>query len=409
MDLSAQYRRASFRGVAFHWVEGDDDLGRRVATHEYPLRDTPNSEDLGKKAGTFRMRGLAAGKDFLARAHELMEACQKPGPGALVHPLYGHLLVACKACQPRYSTKSKGVVEFSLEFVEEGENRYPAANDDYALIASNAAQASIEVFSDVFNDMVQISKPSWLSEEMRKDLLKALALMKTVARAVASPATAAAELLGQIAAAEIAAVNEIITEVTTSEIVIAAVDGLGSLAGAVNSLAPFNAALAIGSFGTAGVFGLALPDIVTSTASRLIQAGNRAAFTALVGRLSAAHGITAAMNLELSSRQQARGVRDSLVELMDRLQIEAADQGDDEGFEALRELNSQVMAGFKQKMAALNPTVSLPVPAAVLPPLVLAYELYGDIDKEADILARNPNVFHPGMAPGGEELEVLSA
>ncbi len=41
--------------------------------------------------------------------------------------------------------------------------------------------------------------------------------------------------------------------------------------------------------------------------------------------------------------------------------------------------------------------------------LQLAYELYGDIDRDEDIYDRNkPLVKHPGFLPGGEVLKVLS-
>ena len=46
-------RPASFRGVAFEVESHSESGGRRVELHEYPLRDTPYAEDLGKKsAGT---------------------------------------------------------------------------------------------------------------------------------------------------------------------------------------------------------------------------------------------------------------------------------------------------------------------------------------------------------------------
>ena len=42
-------RPASFRGVAFEVGSHSESGGRRVELHEYPLRDAPYAEDLGKK------------------------------------------------------------------------------------------------------------------------------------------------------------------------------------------------------------------------------------------------------------------------------------------------------------------------------------------------------------------------
>ena len=48
-------RPASFRGVAFEVESHSESGGRRIELHEYPLRDTPYAEDLGKKAGKWQI------------------------------------------------------------------------------------------------------------------------------------------------------------------------------------------------------------------------------------------------------------------------------------------------------------------------------------------------------------------
>jgi prophage DNA circulation protein len=40
--------------------------------------------------------------------------------------------------------------------------------------------------------------------------------------------------------------------------------------------------------------------------------------------------------------------------------------------------------------------------------LVIAYNLYGDSKRAEEILARNPQIVHPSLVPGGEALEILS-
>jgi prophage DNA circulation protein len=41
--------------------------------------------------------------------------------------------------------------------------------------------------------------------------------------------------------------------------------------------------------------------------------------------------------------------------------------------------------------------------------LVLAYEQYGDVEREEEIFLRNKILIkHPGFLPGGEVLEILS-
>ncbi len=46
-------------------------------------------------------------------------------------------------------------------------------------------------------------------------------------------------------------------------------------------------------------------------------------------------------------------------------------------------------------------------PLVTLPSLVLAHNLYGDLSREADLLARN-RIQNPAFVTGGVELEILS-
>ncbi|WP_431355959.1 DNA circularization N-terminal domain-containing protein, partial [Algimonas porphyrae] len=50
MSWRDQLEKASFRGVPFHVSRSGGEVGRRVQLTEYPLRDRPYAEDLGRKA-----------------------------------------------------------------------------------------------------------------------------------------------------------------------------------------------------------------------------------------------------------------------------------------------------------------------------------------------------------------------
>jgi prophage DNA circulation protein len=49
------------------------------------------------------------------------------------------------------------------------------------------------------------------------------------------------------------------------------------------------------------------------------------------------------------------------------------------------------------------------LPYVVVPAVVLAYDLYGDPDRDQEIVDRNPTAHHPGFLPTAAPLEVLSA
>lgn|GEM_PF-5504082 len=52
---------ASFRCVPFFVPERALLVGRRGETHEFPQKDTPDSDDMGRKARTFRVEGQVLG------------------------------------------------------------------------------------------------------------------------------------------------------------------------------------------------------------------------------------------------------------------------------------------------------------------------------------------------------------
>src|SRR5688572_26751846 len=89
------FRQASFRGVGFLIDSVDSQFGRHVVTHEYPQRDIPFSEDLGRKARRFSMTAYLVGGDYMLARDVLIAACELPGSGLLVHPYQGELQVVC--------------------------------------------------------------------------------------------------------------------------------------------------------------------------------------------------------------------------------------------------------------------------------------------------------------------------
>jgi prophage DNA circulation protein len=83
-------RSGSFRGVPFQIDSHDLTFGRRTSMHEYPLRDEPYSEDLGRKARVFSLNLYVIGRDYMAGRDNLREALEKTGARPAGAPLPGH-------------------------------------------------------------------------------------------------------------------------------------------------------------------------------------------------------------------------------------------------------------------------------------------------------------------------------
>jgi prophage DNA circulation protein len=82
-----RYQRASFRGAMF-FVETDQRAGgRRVVPHQYPKRNDPYSEDMGRSANRFGVQGYLIGPNYLDFKDALIAALEADGPGTLRLPL----------------------------------------------------------------------------------------------------------------------------------------------------------------------------------------------------------------------------------------------------------------------------------------------------------------------------------
>ncbi|MFG0862614.1 DNA circularization protein [Pseudomonas sp. CJQ_13] len=121
-----ELRPASFRGVPFHVDSDSMPVGRRTQVHEYPQRNEPLVEDLGRITREIKLAAFVIGEDFLLKRDALLNALDKPGAGDLIHPWYGRLTVTATGCSVSHERREGGMARFDLVFVEEGEKGFPS-------------------------------------------------------------------------------------------------------------------------------------------------------------------------------------------------------------------------------------------------------------------------------------------
>jgi prophage DNA circulation protein len=132
-------RPASFRGVEFKVSSGARSSGRRGIEFEYPKRDDPYFEDLGRIARRWSVTGYVIGSDYQRQADALCTALEAIDPGTLVHPTMGTMRVVC---QPYTRTEKKtegGYAEFDMVFVEAGTNMLSRLTENTQSIANDMA------------------------------------------------------------------------------------------------------------------------------------------------------------------------------------------------------------------------------------------------------------------------------
>lgn len=127
MSLLSGLRKASYNGISFHVVSGTWKGGRRTVTHEYPQRDYPFVEDLGKATDTFTLECFVNGSDYINQSKRLMSELKKEGTGSLVHPWLGAMDVQVIDVSEISWDLSLGKASFSVTFLEPGKIENPSA------------------------------------------------------------------------------------------------------------------------------------------------------------------------------------------------------------------------------------------------------------------------------------------
>lgn len=151
MSFWTDLHQASFNGVPFGInVEGGK-FGRRWAKHEYPYRDTPWMEDLGRRTREHPIVGFLLENDqvynggpVVQQKLQMIAAVETPGLGQLIHPTLGTLTVAATA--EFIARKEEGLYyEVHFNFVESGLQQFPGVATSTlngVLTAATAADAS---------------------------------------------------------------------------------------------------------------------------------------------------------------------------------------------------------------------------------------------------------------------------
>lgn len=130
---------ASFRGISFLIEQAAVPVGRKGQLHEYPQRDEPFFESLGKQSQVHKVSAFVIGDDCFERRDKLLEALEKEGPGELVHPWLGRMLVDVGECDLQHSRREGGVARLELTFYPSKPRKFPTgtANTQQQVVKSS--------------------------------------------------------------------------------------------------------------------------------------------------------------------------------------------------------------------------------------------------------------------------------
>jgi prophage DNA circulation protein len=416
MSWRESLRSASFRGASFHVRSHDATLGRRTVQHEYPLRDTPYTEDMGRLARGWRVEAYVLGPDYMAARDALLAALEEPGPGTLVHPWLGSLRVCVARATLRETTDKGGMATVSVEFLEAGEDSAPSRSVDTGALVGEAADAATGTLAE---DFAAHYDTQGYPEHVREDGAWSLgAVSDALSQAlgvVRAPSGTLAAIQGQTVSLAAQALTLAGAPGAMASGVLgtlAALSGSGSgVLAAYRTMWDFGLSRSWGATGTAARGSASL-----STAALVVPAGaeattatrtlaNRAAVAALVRRAAVVEASRAAASQDYASANDALATRE---ELGERLDLEM-DSAGDATFRALGAVRTALVLDLTERGARL-PALRSYRPGATLPALVVAHNVWGDATRADEVVSRNRAVVrHPGFVPGGVDLEVLDA
>jgi prophage DNA circulation protein len=389
---------ASFRGVKFHTQNADAQVGRRNVMHEYPQRDVPFSEDLGRKARQFVVDGYVVGETYLDERDALITAIEGYGPGELVHPRYGVLqVVVVGSVSIKESHDQGGIARFSITFAESGENEFPQAKTNTVSEVDAAASLLDEVTQSDFAKnfkAVQNSISSTLTK-IQTGLNKALA----VARGL-SDTSSLAGLVRQVSGISVSLTSLIHTPANLAAQLSTLQNSLVlSVRRPVAALADLKALTASherespsGTVRPGSTRALALAD------AQAVADVNRRLLLSTQARVL----VLAVQPGVVATAVQALDLRDALLAQLDA-ELEATDPAP-EVAAALVGLRAAVVRDVSVRAQRLHET-STYTPTAVLPAVVLAHRIYGDASRTDELVSRN-SVANPAFVPV-RALEVL--
>ncbi|MDB2704918.1 DNA circularization N-terminal domain-containing protein [Pseudomonadota bacterium] len=152
MSFRDQLQSGSFRGVPFYTLTVEGEIGRRVVTHEYPNRDKPYNEDLGRASRGFTVECYVSGDSYMVDRNALTEALEAKNSGTLIHPFWGEMQAQAVTTRIKESSDQEGVAYFSIKFIEAGDNENPASNNDTAALIDLSADDLLDAANADFLD-----------------------------------------------------------------------------------------------------------------------------------------------------------------------------------------------------------------------------------------------------------------
>lgn len=403
MNYKTKLLRASFRSIAFGVRDINTTMGRRTVLHEYPLRNEPYAEDLGRKAREYTINAFVMNPDDYTQSQQLASALEDyDTPGTLVHPTLGAIQVIPKECTHIYSATEGGIEYFTVVFVETLGNQLPSIGIDTQSFARNRANQLLTDSAGFFASNFQVSGYA--------DFIAASAIsnLNSFARKFRGLINFGSARNGNPAQYSrlIASLNDFASDIP--ELVFdpqELADRLNQLNKDFNASFVANLTLAMLIQARLWEYGDDFGVILATTNLRAIEGNNQNLIIYLVKASVIAEMVRNVSQMTFASEEDAVQIRDSVDEKGWELLEELADNFEDDIYTSLlTTLNSMIQDVKNRTDSAAN--IRTYLTGDKLPMLRLAYEYLGDASRDQEMIDRN-KIINPLFVPPQTPIKVV--
>jgi len=393
-----ELREASFRGFNF-FVDGSQVAGgRRAIQHQFPNRETPYTEDLGRQAKSYQIEGHIIGTDYLQAKKRLFEVFEKKGPGELIHPFYGSLMVQVGALNVSESMRQGAIATFSVTCLELGDAKFPKGKNDKGAILSEKKTKALASIKDDFDKNFSIASMPGFAIQSARDLV---AKVQETFDSVTKPLSDTSEGIANLAFATrnlIAETNDLLQ--SPGLLSQRLLDSFKLMEDAIGGNK--DKTKAYSSF-----YSFAGDEAVTGdTPTRLQERKNSETFENFMRRAAAVSSTETAIVADFVSIDESQKAREDISAVIEA-QIRAIniDETNTGLYQAMIDINASIIDALPDIDADL-PSIKELTPKGDEISLLLAYDLNGSLENEQDIINRN-KIRHPAFINADEKLEVI--
>lgn len=407
------------------WVQSiDDGVGRRIAVREFMGRDEPGTTDLGRAAREHRIEAVLAmdvavesdelgtftgiATDVLARKNSLIDELEAPGVKVLTHPTWGEIPVRVSGRQRITEQLSTlGRVSVSFSFVEAGDPIPYIFDAEQITSYVESAGTAIDAAAEDQWSLDQI-------EEYIQDGINKLEAANSALRQARGRVAARMAVVDDLAGAIDDLDNNLLALRNTP----------GQIANQFRNLVrqimqlisnnvptdrgePRPTQVALDTCRDLVAFGSDDPEEYTpdiQTPQREAHRITMASINDMVRSSAVVETSLVLTELDFESADEASSARDTMTEFGDT--VAESEYLHRDVFTALEDVRATLSEHLTTTAQAL-PSITTYTPPETMPALVIAWELYGDIERTNEIIDRN-NIVQPNFVPGGVPLEVLS-